>query len=61
MVAALPRRKKLFESIESDGMELEAIEETPLDDMHTLVRTAWNLRLPRVSGRSPVTLLFTFF
>jgi hypothetical protein len=44
LVSVLPRRQALFESIGGDGMELGHIEETPLDDDHTLVRTSWTLR-----------------
>lgn len=60
LISALPRRKALFESIGSDGMDLEHIEETPLDDDHTLVRTSWTLRMRPDSPRPPVTLWSTF-
>src|SRR5215469_8194888 len=45
LLAALPRRRQLFEAIGSDGLELTGISETPLDDLHTLVRTSWQLRM----------------
>lgn len=35
LLAALPRRKQLFEAIGSDGLELADISEMPLDDLHT--------------------------
>jgi Domain of unknown function (DUF4440) len=60
LMAALPRRKALFESIGSDGMELAQIDETPLDDDHTLVRTSWTLRVGADSARPPFTLWSTF-
>ena len=50
LMAALPRRKALFESIGS-GLELNELAETRLDDDHTLVRTSWMLR--RRGGESP--------
>ena len=55
LLAALPRRKQLFESIGSDGLQLEEIEETPLDDYHTLVRTSWRVRL-RDAPSGPPTI-----
>lgn len=60
LLAALPRRKQLFEAIGSDGLELADISELPLDDLHTLVRTSWNLRLRNQPLRNPVCLRSTF-
>jgi hypothetical protein len=60
LLAALPRRKQLFEAIGSDGLELADISELPLDDLHTLVRTSWNLRMPDEPPRDPVCLRSTF-
>lgn len=60
LLAALPRRKQLFEAIGSDGLELADISETPLDDRHTLVRTSWNLRTRQEPPRDPVCLRSTF-
>jgi hypothetical protein len=60
LLAALPRRKQLFEAIGSDGMELADISELPLDDLHTLVRTSWNLRMRNQPPRDPVCLRSTF-
>ena len=60
LLAALPRRKQLFEAIGSDGLELADISEMPLDDRHTLVRTSWRLRMRDEAPRDPVFLLSTF-
>ena len=60
LLAALPRRKQLFEGIGSDGLELADICEIPLDDLHTLVRTSWNLRMRQEPPRGPVCLRSTF-
>jgi hypothetical protein len=60
LLAALPRRKQLFEAIGSDGLELTDISEMPLDDLHTLVRTSWHLRMRNEALRDPVYLLSTF-
>ena len=60
LLAALPRRKQLFEGIGSDGLELADISEIPLDDLHTLVRTSWNLRMRQEPSRGPVCLRSTF-
>jgi hypothetical protein len=60
LLAALPRRKQLFETIGSDGMELVDISEMPLDDLHTLVRTCWNLRMRNRAPRDPTCLRSTF-
>jgi hypothetical protein len=60
LLGALPRRKKLFEAIGSDGLELADISEMPLDDLHTLVRTSWNLRMRDQRPRDPLCLRSTF-
>ena len=60
LLAALPRRRQLFEAIGSDGLELADISEMPLDDLHTLVRTSWRLRMRDRVLRDPVFLLSTF-
>ena len=60
LLAALPRRKQLFEAIGSDGLELADISEMPLDDLHTLVRTSWRLRMHDQAPRDPIFLLSTF-
>jgi hypothetical protein len=60
LLAALPRRKQLFEAIGSDGLELADVTEMPLDDQHTLVRTSWRLRMRNQALRDPIFLLSTF-
>jgi hypothetical protein len=60
LLAALPRRRQLFEAIGSDGLELADISEMPLDDLHTLVRTSWNLRMRKEGPGDPVCLRSTF-
>jgi ketosteroid isomerase-like protein len=60
LLAALPRRKQLFEAIGSDGLELADISEMPLDDLHTLVRTSWNLRMRAETPGEPICLRSTF-
>ena len=60
LLAVLPRRKQLFEAIGSDGLELAAISELPLDDLHTLVRTSWRLRMRDERPGHPVCLRSTF-
>jgi len=60
LLAALPRRKQLFEAIGSDGLELADINEMPLDDLHTLVQTSWRLRMRGQAARDPIFLLSTF-
>ena len=60
LLAALPRRRQLFESIGSDGLELADISEMPVDDLHTLVRTSWRLRMRNQAPRDPIFLLSTF-
>jgi len=60
LLAVLPRRKQLFEAIGSDGLELADISEMPLDDLHTLVRTSWNLRMGHEAPGDPVCLRSTF-
>jgi len=60
LLAVLPRRKQLFEAIGSDGLELADISEMPLDDLHTLVRTSWNLRMRHGPPGDPVRLRSTF-
>jgi hypothetical protein len=60
LLAALPRRRQLFEAIGSDGLELADISEMPLDDLHTLVRTSWRLQMREQAPRDPIFLLSTF-
>jgi hypothetical protein len=60
LLAALPRRRQLFAAIGSDGLELADMSEMPLDDLHTLVRTSWRLRMRRQAPRDPIFLHSTF-
>jgi hypothetical protein len=60
LLAVLPRRKQLFEAIGCDGLELADISEMPLDDLHTLIRTSWNLRMRTEPRRDRVCLHSTF-
>ena len=61
LLAALPRRRALFEAAGSDGLELADMSEMPLDEVHTLVRTSWNLRTVNQSRREDrITLRSTF-
>jgi hypothetical protein len=60
LLAALPRRKQLFTAIGCDGLELADISEMPLDNLHTLVWTTWNLRMRDERPSDPVCLRSTF-
>ena len=60
LLAALPRRRQLFQAIGCDGLELADISEIPLDDLHTLVRTSWNLRMNEDPPGGPICLRSTF-
>ena len=60
LLAALPRRRQLFEAIGSDGLELGDVSEMPLDDRHTLVRTSWRLRMRDQAPHDPMLLHSTF-
>ena len=60
LLAVLPRRRQLFQAIGCDGLVLADISETPLDDLHTLVRTSWRLLMLNQAPRDPIFLLSTF-
>jgi hypothetical protein len=60
LIAALPMREKLFGSVGAEGLDLTALSETPLDEMHTLVRTTWAARFAPDSHARPLTLDATF-
>ena len=60
LLAVLPRRRQLFQAIGCDGLVLADISETPLDDLHTLVRTSWRLLMHDQAPRDPIFLLSTF-
>jgi hypothetical protein len=44
LLAVLPRRQQLFAAVGGIGADLTDIRETVLDERHTLVRTAWQMR-----------------
>jgi hypothetical protein len=44
LLAALPGRREQFSRIGAVGANLTEIEELPLDDRHTLIRTVWETR-----------------
>jgi hypothetical protein len=60
LMAALPMREKLFGSIGAEGLDLTRLSETPLDEMHTLVRTTWAVRFAPDTYARPLTLDATF-
>ncbi|HTC69834.1 MAG TPA: hypothetical protein VK662_09725 [Acidothermaceae bacterium] len=60
LIAALPMREKLFGSIGAEGLDLTHLRETPLDEMHTLVRTTWAVRFAPDIGATPLSLDATF-
>jgi hypothetical protein len=61
MLAALPRRREMFESIGATASELVGAEESPLDDRHTIVRTSWRWRLPSADGAGDELVLKSTF
>jgi len=60
LLESLPMRARLFASIGADGSTLTALAETPLDDLHTLAETRWQLRFPESPETAPLTLRSTF-
>lgn len=60
LLAFLPRRRQLFEAIGCDGLALADISEIPLDDLHTLVRTSWKLRMHEDPPHGPICVRSTF-
>src|SRR5689334_9691419 len=44
LLAVLPRRQQLFAAVGGIGADLTDIHETVLDERHTLVRAAWQMR-----------------
>lgn len=61
MLALLPKRRQLFESIGATASELVAAEEMPLDELHTIVRTSWRWRLPAAAGSEDELVLESTF
>ncbi|MGZ4371511.1 MAG: YybH family protein [Gaiellaceae bacterium] len=50
MLAALPKRRALFDSIGAGEAKLVEASEAPLDETHTLVRTLWTMQLSPSDG-----------
>lgn len=61
LIRSLPVRQKLFDSIGARGMDLAALVETPLDDLHTLAETTWSVRFgPDARSAEPLEFGATF-
>lgn len=61
LIAALPMRDGLFASIGARGSRLSSLIETPLDGMHSIVKTHWQVQFPNAVGNaSPLELSSTF-
>jgi hypothetical protein len=58
LIAALPARRRLFASIGAAGTDLAGLDETPLDEMHTLAETTWRVRFDE--PREPLLLRSAF-
>jgi hypothetical protein len=43
VVASLPKRKEFFAGLGISGMTLDSLDESPVDEQHTLVRSTWRL------------------
>jgi ketosteroid isomerase-like protein len=48
----VPKRGAFFKSLGLVASEIRRLEETRLDDHHTMVQTQWSLRFERDAGRS---------
>ena len=46
----VPKRGAFFKSVGLVASEIRSVEETRLDDNHTMVRTLWSLRFERDAG-----------
>jgi hypothetical protein len=58
VVASLPKRKEFFAGLGITGMTLDSLDESPVDEQHTLVRSTWRLeRTP--SSSIPEGTIFT--
>lgn len=55
LAASLPRRAEMFASIGAQGTELVEFSEQPIDEQHTLLRTAWRVRFADAHAE-PLTL-----
>ena len=58
LIAFLPRRRGLFESVGATGTRLDGLEVTELDDRHALARSTWSVVYD--GPHRPVTLRSTF-
>lgn len=58
IVAALPRRQQFFAALGVSGMALDSLDETPVDEQHTLVRSTWRLERTE-SSTVPEGTIFT--
>jgi hypothetical protein len=56
LAAALPKRKQLVQSAGCKSTRLISLDETPLDALHTLVRTSWRWQF----ATKEITLASTF-
>lgn len=50
----VPKRAGLFRSAGHVATDLGSIQETRLDDMHTMVRAPWSLRFEKIPGQPVV-------
>jgi hypothetical protein len=57
--ASLPMRARMFSSIGAEGTDLIELSEQPIDEQHTLVRTAWAIRFADTAAE-PLTLRSSF-
>ena len=58
LIAFLPRRRGLFESVGATGTELASLDVTELDPRHALARTTWTVLYD--GPHDPVTLRSTY-
>ncbi|MER7243530.1 hypothetical protein [Kribbella sp. NPDC000426] len=58
VVASLPKRKEFFAGLGINGMVLDSLDESPIDEQHTLVRSTWRLERTE-SSRVPEGTIFT--
>jgi hypothetical protein len=56
LIRALSGRAQLFGSIGVEALELTELDETPLDDLHTLVATTWTARFAPGADAEPLVL-----
>lgn len=61
LIQALPDRARLFASIGVERLELTDVDESPLDEHHTMVATTWSARFREdVAPAEPLTLASHF-